>query len=222
MTSLAGAHRLATRLTLRAARSRPGGWLVRAVFAHATGLLPVSRADDSPNVIAFRHPRPLAPPHVLLVPKRSIPSLRLLAPSDAHLVVDLVAMAARIAGRLGPADHELVLVINGGASQDVAQLHAHLLPAPAVAVDTTGTRPDPSDLVDGEVTAYWRRPPSRPTHIVVEAPLDWPALSTVQRLVARFQLDRPGFSLVLTPGRPDRLHLVSRSAPRASLPGSRG
>lgn len=154
---------------LSLARSRPAGWLVRTAFAHASRLLPLRRVDESRNILVFHHPRPIATPHLLLVPKRAIRGLLDVAPGDAPTLTELVTTGQRLA----PGRHDLLLVINGGASQDVAQLHAHLLPASAVT------------------------PSAFPTRIDIDEALGWPLWSTVKRTVATRGLAGAGFSLVL-------------------------
>ncbi len=118
---------LAAKLAFRFARTRVGGLVARWGFAHATRWLPVERLDESELVIAFRHPRPSYPIHVLIVPKRAITGLAALRPSDAPLLLAVVHAAQRCTAKLDLAQWGYRLEVNGGAYQDVRQLHFHLI-----------------------------------------------------------------------------------------------
>ena len=83
--------------------------------------------DD--EVIAFRDINPLAPVHILIVPKKHIPSLVELAEAEAPLIGKMVNVANRLAKRAGIAESGYRLVINCGeeGGQGVSHLHMHLL-----------------------------------------------------------------------------------------------
>jgi len=51
--------------------------------------LPVHRLRETRTLIAFYHPRPSNPVHILLVPKKALPSLAALTPDDQEFLVDL-------------------------------------------------------------------------------------------------------------------------------------
>lgn len=78
-------------------------------------------------MLVFHHPKPSWPAHLLLVPKRPIPSLLHLTRLENELVLSDVIAAAQVAReRLGLKAEETVLCANGGPRQDVGQLHFHL------------------------------------------------------------------------------------------------
>jgi histidine triad (HIT) family protein len=90
--------------------------------------VPFVYEDDA--IVAFNDIRPIAPVHILVVPKEHHATL-LDAQSDAqeHLLGRLLHAAAKIAReRLGP-DAGFRVAINNGASagQTVYHLHLHLL-----------------------------------------------------------------------------------------------
>ena len=78
--------------------------------------------------LAFRDINPQAPTHVLIVPKKEIPSLNDLAEEDRELVGHLFLVASKLARQLG-LDGGYRTVINCGpdAGQTVDHLHLHLL-----------------------------------------------------------------------------------------------
>jgi histidine triad (HIT) family protein len=83
--------------------------------------------DD--EVIAFRDINPRAPVHILIVPKRHIPSLNELTEEDAPLLGHMVAVAKKLAEGEGILERGYHLVINCGreGGQIVPHLHMHLI-----------------------------------------------------------------------------------------------
>jgi histidine triad (HIT) family protein len=83
--------------------------------------------DD--EIIAFRDIKPQAPVHLLLIPKRHIPSLNQLKEGDLPLIGRMVAVAQKLAKDEGVAEQGYRLAINCGTEggQLVPHLHMHLL-----------------------------------------------------------------------------------------------
>lgn len=83
--------------------------------------------DD--EVIAFPDISPLAPTHLLIVPRKHIASLVDLSEADAPLAGHMIAIANRLAKSEGVAARGYRLVINCGreGGQGVDHLHLHLL-----------------------------------------------------------------------------------------------
>jgi len=90
--------------------------------------IPADIVHEDEHCLAFRDIQPQAPVHVLIIPKREIPSLDALASSDAALVGHLILTAQRIASQAG-LSNGYRLVVNCGADggQSVDHLHVHLL-----------------------------------------------------------------------------------------------
>lgn len=93
------------------------------------GELPSTRVHDDDEVIAIRDIAPRAPTHVLLMPRRHIPSARELTEQDGELLGRLFAVAAGIARREGISEQGYRIVSNVGrwGGQTVEHLHFHLL-----------------------------------------------------------------------------------------------
>jgi histidine triad (HIT) family protein len=83
--------------------------------------------DD--RVIAFHDINPQAPVHVLVVPRKHIPTLNDVSPDDAALVAHIPAVASRIAEQMGVAQkgYRTVFNVNAEAGQSVFHLHLHLI-----------------------------------------------------------------------------------------------
>ena len=91
--------------------------------------IPADIVYESDDVIAFRDINPTAPVHILVVPKKPIPSLASSHDDDTLLLGLLLRTAARIAEEQGIASSGYRTVINHGddAGQTVNHLHIHLI-----------------------------------------------------------------------------------------------
>ncbi len=91
--------------------------------------IPADIVYETDTVLAFRDINPQAPIHVLIVPKKPIPTINDLAPEDAELVGQLYLAARQIAADLGVAEsgYRTVMNCNRDAGQEVYHLHLHLL-----------------------------------------------------------------------------------------------
>ena len=82
--------------------------------------------DD--RCLAFRDNNPQAPVHVLIIPRKVIPTHDDLTEADRELVGHLHLVAAKLARQLGITDgYRLVLNCRERAGQTVPHLHLHLL-----------------------------------------------------------------------------------------------
>ncbi len=81
------------------------------------------------EVIAFPDINPQAPVHLLIIPKRHIPSLTHLSEAEAQLIGHMVNIANQLAKREGVSESGYRLIINCGkeGGQLVPHLHMHLL-----------------------------------------------------------------------------------------------
>jgi histidine triad (HIT) family protein len=83
--------------------------------------------DDS--VVAFNDIKPHAPQHILIIPKKHIPTLNDLQAEDTQLIGHLIQTAKHLAKENDIAEegYRLVINCNAGAGQTVFHLHLHLL-----------------------------------------------------------------------------------------------
>ena len=87
--------------------------------------IPVKRLHETETLIAFHHPRPTYPFHVLLVPKKAVASLKELDPTDTTFLSDLFSTVQHLIREFQLPAYRLI--INGGEVQDFPQLHFHLV-----------------------------------------------------------------------------------------------
>ncbi len=90
--------------------------------------IPADIVYEDEHCLAFRDVNAQAPLHVLVIPKRVIPSLVEVDSSDATLLGHLLVTASQLAPKLGYANG-FRTVINCGSDggQTVNHLHVHLL-----------------------------------------------------------------------------------------------
>ena len=93
------------------------------------GKLPGEIIYQDEEVIAFRDINPQAPIHLIIIPKRHIPSLTHLSEGEAQLMGHMVNIANQLAKREGIFESGYRLVVNCGkeGGQVVPHLHLHLL-----------------------------------------------------------------------------------------------
>jgi histidine triad (HIT) family protein len=107
--------------------------LVGWSFAHLSFALPIRRILETPVLIAFYHPRPSYRVHVLIVPKRAIPGLQALDEKDGSLLLAVFRMAGALIEEFDLGGKDAQLIVNGGAYQQIPQLHFHLVCDPVTA-----------------------------------------------------------------------------------------
>ncbi len=90
-------------------------------------MLPVKRLRETDTLIAFEHPKPGYPVHILLMPKLELPNFRALDANDPVFMADLVSTAQSLVDEFGLADKGYRLIVNGGEYQDFPHLHFHLI-----------------------------------------------------------------------------------------------
>ena len=87
--------------------------------------IPVKRLRETENLLAFYHPKPAYQFHVLLVPKKSVVSLKEFDSKDSAFLIDLFVAVPSLADEFQLAAYRLI--VNGGEHQDFPQLHFHLV-----------------------------------------------------------------------------------------------
>jgi histidine triad (HIT) family protein len=90
--------------------------------------IPARIEHEDDLCLAFHDVAPQAPVHVLVIPKRQLPSLAEATEADSPLLGHLVAVAAVLARKLGLTDgYRLVVNCGQDGGQTVHHLHVHLL-----------------------------------------------------------------------------------------------
>lgn len=93
------------------------------------GKVPGEIRYQDEEVIAFRDINPEAPVHLLIVPKKHIPSLAHITRAESSLMGHMIFVATELAKKEGVSEKGYRLIINCGkeGGQLVPHLHMHLL-----------------------------------------------------------------------------------------------
>ncbi len=91
--------------------------------------IPAEIVYEDDEILAFKDIAPQAPIHVLIIPKKEIPTVNDITDEDAPLVGKLFLVAKKLAKELNIAEngYRLVFNCNKDAGQAVFHLHLHLL-----------------------------------------------------------------------------------------------
>jgi histidine triad (HIT) family protein len=97
------------------------------------GEIPSKKVYEDDDALAFSDIRPVAPVHLLIVPKRHIASLYECEPSDATVLGKMLALAPRLAREQGATDGFRTIINTGRVGrQEVYHLHVHVIGGPDV------------------------------------------------------------------------------------------
>lgn len=92
------------------------------------GKLPCTKVFENERVLAIEDIRPLAPVHVLIIPKKHFRSIHEVGPDDAALMGEIILVAQEVAKIKGVEENYRLLTNHGPDSgQTVFHLHFHLL-----------------------------------------------------------------------------------------------
>jgi histidine triad (HIT) family protein len=95
----------------------------------ANGEIKTDFIYEDDNVVAFTDIDPKAPTHILIIPKKHIPTLNDLTDDDTPLIGNMVQVAKKIAKEHGIAEdgYRVLFNCNRGGGQAVFHIHLHLL-----------------------------------------------------------------------------------------------
>ncbi|HSI32497.1 MAG: histidine triad nucleotide-binding protein [Phycisphaerae bacterium] len=89
--------------------------------------IPAKIAYEDDRYIVIHDISPQAPVHVLVIPKKVIPTLNDVEEGDRELVGGMFRVASKVMAELGHADYRTVFNCGAGAQQTVFHLHLHCL-----------------------------------------------------------------------------------------------
>lgn len=95
----------------------------------ATGAIPVKKVYEDDMLFAIEDINPVAPLHILIIPKKHLVNTLSLTPEDDLLIGSVHRVAASLARERGVDEEGFRLVNNNnpGAGQSVFHIHFHLL-----------------------------------------------------------------------------------------------
>jgi histidine triad (HIT) family protein len=90
-------------------------------------LIPAERLAETDTLLAFHHPSPSYPVHILMVPKGSYVSLLDLLSKDHRFEMDLFEVLRGLILKYELDQSDYRLIANGGSAQEDGVLHFHLV-----------------------------------------------------------------------------------------------
>jgi len=92
------------------------------------GTLPCKKAFENERILAIFDIAPVAPVHILIMPKKPIPDLQSVSQEDLPLIAEIVEVAQKLAEEFDITEGYRLLTNNGTESgQSVLHLHFHLI-----------------------------------------------------------------------------------------------
>jgi histidine triad (HIT) family protein len=91
--------------------------------------IPADIVYETDEILAFKDIDPKAPVHILVIPKKPIPTINDATAEDAELIGKVILAAKDIAKSLGIAEsgYRLIMNCNKDGGQTVFHLHCHLV-----------------------------------------------------------------------------------------------
>lgn len=111
----------------RFARTSVGKKVVGMMYQHFNKYMPVNKIFEDNSLTAFYHPQPSYSIHILIVPNKSVSNFLALENYEKDFYHDLVKCVAWIVDELNLSERGYRLIVNGGAYQEIPQLHFHLV-----------------------------------------------------------------------------------------------
>jgi histidine triad (HIT) family protein len=99
-------------------------WIFISMLEHLPYVIPLKYLRETDNLLAFFHPNPTHPFHVLLIPKQAVRSLADIEP-DSPFLADVVSAVQSLVNEYHLPAYRLV--VNGGGYQEFPHLHFHLV-----------------------------------------------------------------------------------------------
>ena len=95
------------------------------------GDIPARKVHEDAEVLAFHDIHPLAPIHLLIIPKIHVASLAECDASHAPILGRMMALVPRLAAELGAVDGFRTIINSGRVGgQEVYHLHIHIIGGP--------------------------------------------------------------------------------------------
>ncbi len=89
--------------------------------------IPIIRLRETSSWMAFYHPQPAYPLHILIVPKRAYASLLAVPADDPALWKEFMEIVQSLVQELELEKVVFRLIVNGGPYQDFPKTHFHLV-----------------------------------------------------------------------------------------------
>ena len=89
--------------------------------------IPAKIAYEDAKYVVIHDINPAAPVHLLVIPRKAIPTLNDLTEADQELVGGMFLVATKLMGEMGHTDYRTVFNCGPGAQQSVFHIHLHVM-----------------------------------------------------------------------------------------------
>lgn len=89
--------------------------------------IPSDIVYEDDKIIAFKDTNPKTPVHILIIPRKHIPSVDHIKIQDKTLMGELILVAQKIAKKKNLKGYKLLINVGRGGDQIIDHLHLHLL-----------------------------------------------------------------------------------------------
>ena len=95
----------------------------------AKGEIPAEKIMETESLVAFKDINPVAPVHVLIVPREHITTLNQLKSDKSQLAAEMLMAAKDVAKKSGVSEsgYRTIVNTNGEAGQEIFHLHMHVI-----------------------------------------------------------------------------------------------
>jgi histidine triad (HIT) family protein len=91
-----------------------------------TGRLPVEPIAETDRILAFHHTKPYWQTHIVIIPKKHIPSLASLQSDDMTILQEMLSIAANLCRKISEEHGGCRLSTNVGSYQTTKHLHLYI------------------------------------------------------------------------------------------------
>tara|TARA_B100000700_G_C14857847_1_gene767150 strand:- start:496 stop:837 length:342 start_codon:yes stop_codon:yes gene_type:complete len=91
------------------------------------GEIPCDEIYSDELCLAFKDIQPQAPTHIIVIPRKSIPSLKEIEDDDKNLLGHLLLVTSKIAKKEGLENWRTIINTGESAGQTVFHLHLHII-----------------------------------------------------------------------------------------------
>ncbi|MCS6893289.1 MAG: histidine triad nucleotide-binding protein [Deltaproteobacteria bacterium] len=89
--------------------------------------IPADIVYEDDVCVAFKDINPIAPTHILIIPKKEIPTLADVDENDKELIGHILWVATRVAKEHGLSGYRIVVNVGKEGGQHIFHLHFHLI-----------------------------------------------------------------------------------------------
>lgn len=90
------------------------------------GEILLKKEYESENVLAYHHTKPFWPVHIVVVPKRHVPSFTTFTKEDEFIILEIIEVLKTLAAKIEEKYGAARVLTNLGSYQDSKHLHIHI------------------------------------------------------------------------------------------------